>query len=370
MILIILAALLFLPACWDKRELNEIDFILAYGIDLNDNGMVTVTSQIVNVSATSKSDDGTGGQEAFWCISAEGKTFQQAAERWQLESGRHLCLCSTRLVVLGPGVAKQGVDPYLDYLLRAFRPQLLVPLVVSSHLSAKELLALPHPAEKLPAVAYRNIEKKLAETYTITGSKLQDFQYELLTPGQSPLLDIIELAPGSKDRVRIQGAAVFQGDKMVGSLDEAETRGAMWVKNKVRGGSLTVPCPKGQGDLSFRITGSQSKVEAYLEEGEPRATIKVKAELDLENEQCLETTLKLAPLNNQLAARAIKQEIEAAIARAQELKSDFLGFGTAFYRHYPQQWELMAANWENFYLPSLSVTVDVEAKVSRSGMLH
>ncbi|WP_438825873.1 Ger(x)C family spore germination C-terminal domain-containing protein [Neobacillus drentensis] len=59
----------------------------------------------------------------------------------------------------------------------------------------------------------------------------------------------------------MNGAAVFKKDKLIGWMDETETRGILWLRNEIEGGviSIKVPKEKGGGNTSFDIIKSKNR---------------------------------------------------------------------------------------------------------------
>ena len=61
-------------------------------------------------------------------------------------------------------------------------------------------------------------------------------------------------------------------------------------------------------------------------------------------------------------ATVIRNEILAALKRAKDERTDVFGFGTAFARRFPRQWEKMADSWDEQFLPDLPVELIVEPR--------
>jgi len=66
--------------------------------------------------------------------------------------------------------------------------------------------------------------------------------------------------------------------------------------------------------------------------------------------------------------KAIKRDVEAAIRRSRELRSDFLGLGDKLYREYPEVWEKVKDDWRDVWLPRVAVEVKVTSEITRTGL--
>lgn len=67
--------------------------------------------------------------------------------------------------------------------------------------------------------------------------------------------------------------------------------------------------------------------------------------------------------------KAIRRDVEAALRRSRELKSDFLGLGDRLYREYPDVWEQVKDDWRDDWLPNVAVEVKITSELTRTGLL-
>jgi len=67
--------------------------------------------------------------------------------------------------------------------------------------------------------------------------------------------------------------------------------------------------------------------------------------------------------------KAIKRDVEAALRRSKELRSDFLGLGDRLYREYPEVWEKVKDDWRDVWLPRVAVDVKVTSELTRTGLI-
>ena len=209
------------------------------------------------------------------------------------------------------------------------------------------------------------------ESNSLVGSLMvQGFLERLMSPTSSPYCPIIKIEKDEKgSTLMLIGTAIFKKDKMVGKFDYKEGRGLLWVLGKVISGIITVPCGE-EDQIALEIIRSQSKVIPSIIDNSLKITIEIKEEGNLGEQQCpIDLTTPEAWSNlEKKKAESIRQEILAAIKKAQELNTDVFGFGEAFYRKYPSLWkEQLEKNWDEFF-PQLEVEVLVEAKLRRSGM--
>ncbi|MBC7335948.1 MAG: Ger(x)C family spore germination protein, partial [Clostridia bacterium] len=251
---------------------------------------------------------------------------------------------------------------------------------------AADLLQAEFELEPLPAEGLFFLEEGV-RTQLSTGLvvELGDFLQMLEDEGIEPVAERVELVrklpgeiTGKLERrevlssPKLSGAAAFKGDRLVGWLNERETRGLLWVKGEVRGGTVVVPQPEVQGKFAtLEILRAKSKVRPVKKDGKVAIAVKVETEAELREAQAF-----LDPVNNRelLAsierrlATAIRSEILAAVRRAQaDLRSDIFGFGATVHRSLPRDWRRLRDNWDGLF-PSLPVEVEVKARLRRSGL--
>lgn len=374
------AGLFSLSGCWSAREINERVFLAAAGMDpAPPPERVEITYQLIRPTAvTSAGKSGRGGsseEKGVWVISNTAPTTVEATRRAALETGRKIFWGQLQVLVVGEEVARQGLQPYLDFLGRIREARHLTWLVVAKGGPAKDILKAESPLEKIPARTIDGQLKAAGVSSLAMPTTLHDFWRTLACAAAcSPVAAGVELVKDSegKPRVRPAGTAVFRGDRLAGWLDEKETRGLLWVHGKVKSGIITVQMPgREDGEVSLVIARAGVKLQPLIEDSRPRIAISITAEGDLWEQAMAEdlaTPEGFARLEEE-AARAIRQEVLAALAKAREYKSDIFGFGCAFYRHHPGEWQVMKPRWEEEIFPQLPVTVEVTVRLRQSGML-
>ncbi len=171
-----------------------------------------------------------------------------------------------RLILFSEALAREGLGPFLDVLARNPMPRRLAWLAVARGSLARSILEGYSELEKVPAETIMGQLEEYGQNSTSLAQTLHGFLLEMENPGRSPAASAVELvskggpsAPndgesgdeGSEDVERgragaggiklvpmVRGAAVFKRDRLLGSLDEEETRGLLWVTNRVRGASI------------------------------------------------------------------------------------------------------------------------------------
>lgn len=174
-------------------------------------------------------------------------------------------------------------------------------------------------------------------------------------------------SPGTQDII-IADTAVFRDDKMVGWMNESESRGLLWVKGEIKGGILTTSFEDKK--ISMRIVRVKSKVKPIIEDEKMSINITVdvktsiaesQADLDFTKTEVIE---KIEDLQNE----EVKREILMALEKSIELSTDVFWFGNYFYRKYPKHWKSVKDNWYDYY-PGIDVNIKVTSTIQCIGLI-
>jgi len=99
--------------------------------------------------------------------------------------------------------------------------------------------------------------------------------------------------------------------------------------------------------------------------------VTVKAEDRIQDETApedLTVESELVRSLNRRLAQVIRNDMEMAIAKAQELRADIFGFGYSIYRTRYRDWTRLEDRWDEIF-PKVPVELDVEASIRRTGLI-
>ncbi|MFZ5631566.1 MAG: Ger(x)C family spore germination protein [Bacillota bacterium] len=396
--LLLLGIVITQPACWDRREVEELGIVLATAVEPAPGGRVRVIVQNINPAALGKGMAGGGGgagvtvtgSKPYRNRSIEGDTVFEALRELSRQTPRQLFFAHNQVILVSEKLARErGVKEVMDFFERNPQIRRTTWLLVGRG-DLKALLDEPGRLEDTPAQRIFGIinERRLNSRYAV--QMLGDF-LEMMESGiTQPYTAVIEriynqAAPEEhKNRlaeghiaephqiIRINGTAVFRRDKLAGWLNSKESRGLLWVRGKVTGGVIDIPDPDRAGRrISLEILHSKAKLQPVVSDGRIYMTVDVSAESNLgETTGPLDLTRpeKIKKLEA-LQAAAIRDEIESALTKAQqEYGVDVFGFGEAVHRRYPRQWKEIKEDWPELF-PGVPVNIHVETKIRRTGMI-
>lgn len=373
---------LILAGCWDKREINELAIATAISIDKKDDGY-HVAAQVV--IPTELSQQGGTGSSAVTLYEANGVSVNEAIRKLTQVSPRFIYLGHLRVVVIGEELAKEGIASTVDFLSRGWELRSDFYVIVSKEMDAKEILNIQTSLEKIPSNEFYNIlhtsEANFSSTIAITFFNLK---INLESEGKEGVLTGVEIlgdpAKGSSKqnvetivpeaKIKFKEIAVFKGDKLIGWLDENESRGYNGVTNQVESTIGVISCPDG-GNVSIHIKDFTSKMKTKKASSDLEMDIKIDIVANIGEVSCdidltKEATVEM--LEKQFA-KEVKEDIHETIRVVQQkYQSDIFGFGATIQKQNPQEWKKVKDNWDDVFA-ELPVNVEVNARISHFGSI-
>ncbi|MDF2787390.1 MAG: hypothetical protein K0S80_488 [Neobacillus sp.] len=376
MLLIRGITLIFLTGCWNRVEINDIAIVTAIGLDLVEDDQLRLTLQVAVPSKLVTGGTGESGGKSTIVISETGASVSEAYRNIQGKLSRRIFFSQSRVLLIGEDLAKKGVFHIVDFHTRYAEPRINSFIMFTKGKASKILNSMP----KFESVSAEET-RELAKMSVGLKIYVRDFLNMLLTEGIEPFASQFTLKPlevstknKSGETQAVNGIAVFKGDKLVGWMDEGETRGLLWMRNEIKTGVITIKVPeeKGGGNISMEIVKGETNIVPILKQGELKLDVDVVTELSvIENDSKLNLfETKVIEEIQTYAEVEISKRIEMIVEKAQkEYKSDIFGFGQSVYKKYPKEWNThYKENWENEFAQT-KVSIHSKAFVRRIGLI-
>lgn len=385
-LMIALQFTLVLSGCWERKELNEIAFVLGIGLDKADKGY-TVSMQVVIPSAISSQSTGGGGGTGVPVVVYKFTvpTFYDAQRMLNLDSSRTSYLGHIRVLVIGEELARSGVGEILDVFKRSREPRMDFYVMVARGTTASDVLNVLTPMDKLPAnklfSSLDNSYKDSAKTVAVT---LDDFIENLLSQGENPVLTGVEVMGNPKDgeeksnverttpkaRLEYHTVAVFRKDKLIGWLNEGETIGYNYINDKVTSHSGPIAGEDGK-PIVIEAIQATTKRKVKIIDGEPHIYLDVKTLCNIEEVQStenLESESTIRRLEKETEERIIERMQDTVEQVNNRFNVDIMGFGQSIYHANPKAWAKLQQKKGDNYLKSLPIHYSASVVINRVGL--
>ncbi len=376
--------ILILSGCWSKRELNELALVAALGIDLIDDEYA-ISAQVIDPSQVS-SKQSASGHAPVVTYHAKGKTVFEAVRKILALSPRKLYFAHLQLVVIGEELAENGLRDTIDFLARDQEIRNDFTVIVSQKATAKEVLNVLTPIEKIPANKMLNSLKSMQDAWGSTlVVDIEDLVTDLGVNNQYFVLSAIEVL-GDKSlgidqtnverietpvKLKFTGLAIFKEDKLLGYLDEYESKSLNYLNNKIKSTIEIIGCPS-KGELSTEITQSKTKTTGVIRDGKPTINISINVVQNVAEVNCDMDLTEMETMDwiNKQTAEHIKKNINQLLKILQKnYQADVLGFGEAIHRADPTEWKKIKDDWQTIY-PEVEVNVRVNVNTQGLGTMQ
>ncbi|MCR8631404.1 Ger(x)C family spore germination protein [Paenibacillus radicis (ex Xue et al. 2023)] len=373
--LLLMLLLLLMTGCWSRHELNDLNIVVGMGIDKS-NGKYKVTVQTVNPGQVASKKGSISTASPVVTYEEVGTTIPEALSRMTVKAPRHLYFAHLRMVIIGEEAAREGISKQLDFLSRNMEMRTDFFFVIARDTDASEVLKINSPMDPIPA---NNIYTKLDNSdklWSATGSMtLNHLLQDLGKEGKSPSITGLEIVGdrniGKKTTngqyieppviLQYAGMAAFKSDRMVGWLDENDTKALNYVQNSVYQTTGFIPCPKGKGNITMQVIRADTFIKASIQNGKPEFDVYLRIEQDISDAECSIDLSQAAivPELKKLTDNKIKAFIEGSVQKIQKnLGTDIYGFGEVLHQQYPKVWHQIK-DWNKVF-----TTVKVRAHVN------
>lgn len=373
MLAVLCLAVLFLPGCWNNRDLTEINIVTALGIERSEDGKILVTIQVVEPAAiqSTASGKGKGGgaqPKPVFVLSYEGETVFDALRSMLSQVDKRLFLTTAQVLILGERLSKEGIVEVLDFFQRDHEVNYEMDVLIARDVTPAELLEIENDIDPIPAMYIKKTVENTVSRAKVKRTILIDLIKELSKSGRQPVLG--QIAKAGKKVVRTEGTAAFKNGKLIGWLDPYATRGFLFATGKVK--STIVNIPADGGKISMEVIRSNGNVDVKLKNGKPvKLIVKVNLEANIgeyEGERKKVSPDYLHKLEK-IFGEEIKKEIGRAINLAQKkYSSDIFGFGEQLHKFHPHYWKKVENNWDDVF-SNLPAEIIVNAKIRRTGFI-
>ena len=383
-VLVLLSALL--AGCWSRRELTEVSFVGAIGIDWVD-GEFQVSLAVIQ-PRKQVSEQGGPPASGVWTVAERGPAITAALAKLDQTLERAMTLTHVRVIVFGREMAEHGIGPTIDFLLRGveIRPTAWVAVTNSR---AVDLLQARPRQERVPTdgplgyqdVANRRSSITPARRLTQVAELLQEEGISLTlplfrlgsldAPNPEQAMDegAMEGRPENAREIIYGGAGIFRDDRLVGWLTPEQSRGHLWGINQIVHGVISADClkPKPDERVVFHMRKSAGRSTTSLTGGKLRGLVRVQVVADIHELTCAEPILRNGDTSvaEALMAQRIRANIEKALAVSRATGADFFGFGQSLFRAAPAEFKARQSRWEE-ELRTMPITVEVQTRVART----
>ncbi|WP_438495417.1 Ger(x)C family spore germination protein [Paenibacillus sp. IHBB 3054] len=355
------AVLLFIMSgCWNYTEIDDMSIVAGVAIDRNKaDGKLQMTVEIVDTQGGLQEN-----QAGFKTLSLTGDTIFEIARNMISITGKKLFWSHAKVIIFSEEVAREGLIKAIDWYSRDTETRSDVFIFVSEQKNARDVVNQNSTTEAIMSFELAQMMRDEKYVSSAPVVEIWDFIDKLETSGYSAVAPLVYINEknGQKNE-RVDGAAVFVKDKMVGKLNGKEARNMLFAKNDIKGGVLEVNNAQGTPAYSLEILSSRTKVRPTMIDGKVHIQINTVTHTGLDEVMTaagLSSNENIAAIEKR-AGEDLQKEILSLIHKLQqEYHADIFGFGEAVHENLPKTWTKLREQWPDQFV---NLNVDVSSKV-------
>lgn len=359
-----------LSACWNYREIDKFIILAGAAIDKDkDTNEYIFTAELV---------EPIGKERGFKSkiIQTKGDSIFNALRKGIEVNGKKIYWGHSKIIIISEEIAKYDLIYVTDVVLRDAEIRGDTKIFVSKDNTASEIL---YKTEKIgdEIISYK-INDTLKNQKSIPyypNVNFRELTNQLLAKGASPIVPSVnmEIQEGTP-MFRVGGSSVFKKDKLVGYLNDIETRSALFIKDEVKGGFLVVESEIDGKKYrnTLEVFGSQTKIKPEYKDNKLTMNINVEVDtgiIELSGEKDF-IEEKGREILQKDAEEYVKKDMKKVIDKAQtDFQSDIFGFSGIIMREIPKEWKKkIEPNWEEEF-KKLDTNIQVKINIRNSALL-
>lgn len=411
-VFICLANIMLLTGCFDQREIDDLAYPLAVGLDLGVADNLRLTLQLASPLSIGGGGGGSsggggggsqgGGQGPTSIITVDAPSIYSGLNMINNIISKEINMSHTKLVVFSRPLAEKGVEMYLHSLHRGreFRPDIYV--AVSKDPPDQYLKAVKPTLESSPAKYYELMLGKGFTSFYPT-VRLNSFYYKTESDAVEPVailtglsnfktVDDLKKAGNKKSGTEIKpeghyeagripavadqkneftGVAVFKNEKMVATMNGLESSCMQLVTGEYKYAYWTLPDAyrKDRAVVMNIFQRKKPVINAEIKNGKPSFKINLDLEGDFTSIQSSINYENYPEAMEKETSEMIKEEITAMLKRTlYEFDSDICGLGRYIKGKFLTWAEWKEYDWPDKYKNS-SFEINVKFKIRRTGLM-
>lgn len=415
LILLIIAIILTtIPTgCYDRREVDDMAYVVAIGFDKGVTDKLRLTLQFVTFKGGGGMAGGTGssglgggnelgivGETAV--VTVDCPSFFTGLNIANISTSRQFNLMHTKLLIYSEELARSGeISKYVSAIVRYRQIRKIMHLIVTKGQAADLINENRTLVGKIPPKAMDLVMTQSDYTGFFPQVRLFDFYNSFKStmeqpiailanvntfanfkkPGQGEMQESIsggeylagELPRKNGIKREYFGAAVFHGGKMVGEINGSEVRILKIIQGKFKRGFFTMQDPLAPNyivPLDVRLR-KRPQIKVKTQGNVPEIYVWIPLEgniLAIQSGEQYEE-LRLKSILEQAFEQDIKDQADSLIEKCQnQFESDIFGFGRHTVYFFPTIKEWESYKWHEKF-PLAKITTEVDFHIRGTGMM-
>lgn len=368
--------ILLVTGCWDRIEIDERAFITAIGWDkyegkedekdknkpIKNRYIQTITYPNVAIIA------GKGEGDPSYVYSTICSTPSDGKQQINIRNNKNFYINHAKVIIVGKSLAED--EKLMREIIDVFDRSVYINRKIYfcfTPRTAKELLMTDTKKNMDIGLFIEELMEKEVISFRRAGTDFNEMVIDLVESNAAMIPQIVQ----AKDELKVSGAAVLKGYKVIGVLNELETRDVLVLKGEANLVDYDIKVD----DLILVIEqmSLDSKMKAYEnDEGKIVIDFDIKAEgLNMQHYFGLKDIpfdSKYIEKMNKESEKQITEELKKTFEKIQkEYKADIFKVGEYLRKYEPDTWEKIKDDWNEIY-PEAEVNINFDMNIRRIGI--
>ncbi|MCF6136727.1 Ger(x)C family spore germination protein [Pseudalkalibacillus berkeleyi] len=363
--------LFLLTGCWDQQLIKDSRIVYAAAFDKGENGKVRGSAIIRGFVAGGESGGGTPRNEF---VSADGRTIRNIRMNIDRKLSGNFTAAKNRLFLYSEELGQSGLYPLLDIFYREPSSSLNSRIAITIG-DAEDYLQLMRKGNTLIAEYLEELITSAEQNTIVPKIDIQSICPLFFDPGKDPVIPYLQLNEENEE-VKIRGLALFQDDKMTGTLNSKESTLLLILMNKTN--KVTRLVRKIHEDkehdlenfVTVNVGKSKSKMKVITDK---TGSVEVSFDINLKisvveyPSDNLTSSKEIKMLETRLS-KTLEKDMNKMIKKMQAANSDVVGVGRELIAYHPETWKKL--DWRKEY-PNIPIRVNnVNVKITNTGIIN
>ena len=359
--LLLVLSFLFLTGCYNKKELDNLAYVIAIGADEGEKQDLSITYQVaIPIKIAGEGNEIGKGTYTSYTVSAP--SIYVANAKVNALTSKEINLSHLKLILYGEELAKNDLSGHINSLISniAIRPKTSIAICKGK---AEDFLNQVTPILETSPARYYDLA---LSSFQYASESAETDIIDFYTAAQSPFKDAVAVVASLEgEEAQFRGLAAFSGGKMVGEISPEMTIGHLIATNSLTNGTIYVPdvLEKNKTVSVLLKQRGNCKIKVFLEENIPKVNIVVKMNANLGS---FTSNTDYLDKNN---ANKLQQEIEDELRKilldylthTSAIGSDIAGIGRFAKSNFLTYPEFENIHWKEIFP---NAQFDVLAQVS------
>ncbi|PAB56312.1 Ger(x)C family spore germination protein [Anaeromicrobium sediminis] len=368
---------ILMTGCWDKVEINKRAFVSMVGIDkvpVEDDTEKpeegkTKSEYIVTIAYPNAGlIAGKDGEESKYVYTSKGVNVAEIIDEFNTRLEKTLFLRHAKIIILGKELMKdpKAFREVLDYIERSPKIGRQLHIMIGDK-NPDELLKTPVKDEPIVGSLIREVMNENRRTAKVTHSNLE---YILKSLQESNCAIIAKVTP-FEDEYKVSGSGIIKDYKLIGELNEADSRNLMYLFNKVQNSIVKVELNNQIVPIEIMRSDTKLKVEEENNSLVAKFTINSEARIashlfDLSDEDMDDHYIKEV---EKLGEKRLEEEISRTYnVIKNDYNVDLLQINERIRKFNPKLWDKISKDWDSIY-GNTKVVIESNLKVRTMGVI-